>query len=82
MHENEVWVVQHTRYDPPSYQRLYGPFQSGDDAAQWAAEAELPDFHVALRVVPPHELPQALEELRRRGQLTAEGRSLDEQASH
>jgi hypothetical protein len=58
MRENETWVVKHARYDPPSYLRLYGPFQSGDEAAEWAAEAELPDFHIALRVVSPSERHQ------------------------
>jgi hypothetical protein len=78
---NEVWVVKHERYNPPGYVRLYGPFRSGEEAADWAAGVDLPDFHVALRVVPPGELPRALDELRRRGQLTPDGRSLDDVSS-
>ena len=77
VHENEIWVVQHARYDPPSYQRLYGPFESGDDGAQWAAQSDLPDFHIALRVVSPDDLRRSLTELREAGQLTSDGRSLD-----
>ena len=77
VHENEIWVVQHARHDPPSYQRLYGPFQTGDDAARWAAQSDLPDFHIALRVLPPGDLGRSLTELREAGQLTADGRSLD-----
>lgn len=76
--ENEIWVVKHERYELPSYVRVYGPFKSGDEAAEWAAEADLPDFHVALRLVPPSELHKALAELHRKGQLTPDSRSLDE----
>jgi hypothetical protein len=77
----EMWVVKHERYDAPSYVLLYGPFGSGEEAAEWAAGADLPDFHVALRLVPPGELHQALAALQRNGQLTPDGRSLSEVSS-
>jgi hypothetical protein len=80
--ENEVWVVKHERYEAPSYVRLYGPFESREEASEWAVGAELPDSHVALRLVPPSDLHQTLTELRQEGQLTPDGRSLDEASAN
>ncbi len=53
MNGTETWVVKQERYDPPAYLRLYGPFSSAEQAAAWAEAADLPDFHIALRVSPP-----------------------------
>jgi hypothetical protein len=74
--QQHVWVVKHERYDPPSYFRLYGPFATGEAAADWREAANLPDYSIALRVCAPEELPEQLNELVQNGQLTPEGKQL------
>jgi hypothetical protein len=73
---NEIWVVKHERYDPPTYVRLYGPFPSGNEADEWASAQDLLDWTVSLRVCRPDELATQLDELKQNRQIRPDGTQL------